>query len=160
MKNSIEKYKIKLEKEIICYFDLPITERNIYITKNLIECWIFLNDITHILNKENNNTLSDKDIKLWNDNMVNDDGSVGGHWLVEQTNELAKLCGVEFTHISPIDFNVTANMMYSDYHNVAMKYGVDITNFYGDLAKAFLFDKDAPTSKEKLSAYYHNIVKK
>lgn len=40
-----------------------------------------------------------------------------------------------------------------------VKYGVDRTEFYADLAKAFLFDKDGPAPSEKLAEYYHEIVK-
>ena len=53
--------------------------------------------------------------------------------------------------------NAALNMMFSDYYGVAMKYGVGVPEFFGDLAKAFLFDKDSPSPKEKLAAYYHNI---
>ena len=51
------------------------------------------------------------------------------------------------------------NMMYSDYYSVGVKYGVDRTEFYADLAKAFLFDKDGPAPSEKLAEYYHEVVK-
>ena len=50
------------------------------------------------------------------------------------------------------------NMMYSDYSGVAEKYGVSIAEFYADMARAFLMDKDGPGAKEKLGAYYHGIV--
>ena len=42
---------------------------------------------------------------------------------------------------------------------VAEKYGVSIAEFYADMARAFLMDKDGPGAKEKLAAYYHGIVK-
>ena len=48
----------------------------------------------------------------------------------------------------------------TNYHAVAKKYGCDNAMFYADMAKAFLFDKDAGTPREKLSAYYHGIAKK
>ncbi len=51
------------------------------------------------------------------------------------------------------------NMMYSDYYSVGVKYGVDRPEFYADLAKAFLFDKDSPAPAEKLAEYYHEVVK-
>ena len=50
------------------------------------------------------------------------------------------------------------NMMYSDYSGVAEKYGVSIAEFYADMARAFLMDKDGPGAKKKLAAYYHGIV--
>lgn len=35
----------------------------------------------------------------------------------------------------------------------------ETAEFFAELAQAFLFDKDGPGPKEKLSAYYHGIVK-
>ena len=54
--------------------------------------------------------------------------------------------------------NATMNMMYSDYYNTAMKFGVCTPEFFGELAKEFLFDMDGPAPKEKLAAYYRGIV--
>ena len=51
------------------------------------------------------------------------------------------------------------NMMYSDYYGVAAKYGLDRPEFYADLAKAFLDDKDAGGPEQKIAAYYHGIAK-
>ena len=51
------------------------------------------------------------------------------------------------------------NMMYSDYYDVAQKFGVNVTEFYAELARAFLMDKDGPGPEEKLCAYYRCIVK-
>ena len=50
------------------------------------------------------------------------------------------------------------NMMYSDYYGVAAKYGLDRPEFYADLAKAFLMDKDAGGPEEKMAGYYHGVV--
>ena len=87
-------------------------------------------------------------------------GSVGGHWSLMQTNTYADNIGVRFEHITPKEWNVTMNMMYSDYCRVANKYGSGMSDFYAYMAKAFLFDKDAPSPKEKLAAYYHSIAEK
>ena len=56
-------------------------------------------------------------------------------------------------------FGVTMNMMYSDYYDVARKFGVNVPEFYAELARSFLMDKDGPGPKEKLCAYYRCIVK-
>ena len=50
------------------------------------------------------------------------------------------------------------NVMYSDYYGVAAKYGLDRPEFYADLAKAFLMDKDAGGAEAKMAGYYHGIV--
>lgn len=55
-------------------------------------------------------------------------------------------------------WNTAMNMMYSDYCTVATKYGIGSPEFYGDMAKAFLFDKDAKSPNAKMSAYYYGIV--
>lgn len=47
--------------------------------------------------------------------------------------------------------------VYSDYCAVAKKHGVNNVDFYADLAKAWLHDKDAV--KDKAAAYYEYIVK-
>ena len=51
------------------------------------------------------------------------------------------------------------NMMYSDYEYTADRYGVNTPDFYAELAKDFLFDKDGPGPKKNLRAYFFNIVK-
>lgn len=38
-------------------------------------------------------------------------------------------------------------------------YGVNNAEFFADMARAFLFDKDAEGPGEKLAAYYHSVVK-
>lgn len=44
------------------------------------------------------------------------------------------------------------------FKDVASKHGVRTPEFYGEMAKAFLFDKDAKSPKNKMSAYYYGIV--
>ena len=55
-------------------------------------------------------------------------------------------------------WGVTMNMMYSDYYDVARKFGVNVPEFYAELARAFLMDKDGPGPEEKLCAYYRCIA--
>lgn len=116
--------------------------------------------LAEILDEEPGEKLSDWEITRWNERMENEDGSVGGHWSLMQTNTYADNIGVRFEHITPKEWNVTMNMMYSDYCRVANKYGSGMSDFYAYMAKAFLFDKDAPSPKEKLAAYYHSIAEK
>ena len=60
--------------------------------------------------------------------------------------------------MNPIEFWVALCMIYSDYSNIAKKHGVGGNlEFYVDMAKAFLNDKDA--APDKLSNYYNYIVK-
>ena len=90
--------------------------------------------------------------------MVNEDGTTGPHWGVDQTAAVAESMGMTWEKVSRPCWWITMNMMYSDYSGVAEKYGVSIAEFYADMARAFLMDKDGPGAKKKLAAYYHGIV--
>lgn len=97
--------------------------------------------------------LSKADAELWTSHMKNSDGTVGAHWTLEQTQDVAKQRNIT---CDPNDFWAVMNMMYSDYGKVAKMYSVDNTNFYADMAAAFLQDKDAVDGK--LVEYWANIV--
>lgn len=94
-----------------------------------------------------------EDAKRWTSKMQNADGTTGSHWTLEQTQDVAKQRGVT---CDKNDFWVAMNMMYSDYCKVAKMYSVDNTNFYADMAAAFLQDKDAVDGK--LVEYWERIV--
>lgn len=96
----------------------------------------------------------------WVARMENEDGSTGAHWSMEQTNELAANLGITWDEFSSWCWWVTVNMMWSDYYAVASHFGVATPDFFAELARAFLCDKDAVGAKEKLSAYYCGVVKK
>lgn len=92
----------------------------------------------------------------WFRGMENDDGTVGGHWTMEQTNQVRAQRGIE---CDPLQFWIAINMIYSDYCKVFRKYGVgEKVELYADMAKAFLDDKDA--MPDKLARYYEYIVEK
>ena len=80
--------------------------------------------------------------------MKNEDGSIGGHWTVEQTTQVARNNGIEFDHFNEYDWNYVMNMMYSDYYGSVP----NDTNVYFRMAKKFLEDKDA--GKGKAFRYY------
>ena len=90
----------------------------------------------------------------WTSKMENVDGTKGPHWTMEQTKQVMAQNGIE---CDPLEFNIAINMMYSDYAAVAKKMGVDKTDFYAAMAKAFLDDPDAVP--DKLSHYYEYVVK-
>lgn len=103
--------------------------------------------------------LTDDELRAWLQRMDNADGTTGQHWTEDQTASIAAAIGVTFDHVTAEEFCAAMNMMYSDYYTVGVKYGVDRPEFYADLAKAFLFDKDGPAPSEKLAEYYHEVVK-
>lgn len=79
---------------------------------------------------------------------VNEDGSSGPHWNLEQSNSLAKSYGIEFKDFNEYDWNYVLNMIYSDYYGTVP----NDSREYVKLAKKFIEDKDAP--KGKALKYY------
>ena len=98
-----------------------------------------------------------EDAEKWASHMENEDGSYGAHWTMKQTDAVANITGVS---VKSCVWWAAMNMMYSDYYGVAAKYGLDRPEFYADLAKAFLMDKDAGGAEAKMAGYYHGIVKR
>ncbi len=91
----------------------------------------------------------------WVGAMKNADGTHGGHWTMEQTEQARKQRGID---CDPVEFYAAMNMMYSDYCKAAEKVGAVSVDFYVYMAKAFLEDKDA--EPHKLARYYHYIARK
>lgn len=91
---------------------------------------------------------------MWMKGMTNEDGSKGPHWTIEQTKQLQAQKHVD---CDPIEFWAAMNMIYSDYFKAAKKFGVgNNIDFYVDMAKAFLDDKDA--REDKIGRYFAYIV--
>lgn len=85
--------------------------------------------------------------------MINEDGTIGAHWNLEQTNNVARQLGIDFTTFNEYDWNYTMNMIYSDYYGAVQ----NDTTIYARLAKKFLDDKDA---KEGKALKYYLKMKK
>ena len=103
--------------------------------------------------------LSKEDMKEWEKKLVNDDGSHGAHFDKEQIDQVARSIGIEPKEFGDGVLCMTVNMMYSDYCGVAKKFGVDRLEYYIELAKAFLKDKDFDgDGAEKLFLYYTFIA--
>nr|DAW64799.1 MAG TPA: hypothetical protein [Caudoviricetes sp.] len=98
---------------------------------------------------------TEADARRWTEHMENDDGSKGPNWTLEQATAVANSIGV---HVDPWIWFAALNMEYSDGFDVAQKYGLDRPEYYADLAKAFLFDKDGGGPEAKIAGYYHGIV--
>ena len=153
MKDHLKAYKEKLEKGLCEYMDMAANERTAGAVHQMFKA---LRDVERRMGGAAPLTM--QDAEKWASYMVNDDGSTGAHWTMDQTTAVAEANGVKFEHISEWCWWITMNMMYSDYSAVADKYGIGTAEFYADMAKAFLFDKDGPGPREKLSAYYRGIV--
>ena len=102
-----------------------------------------------------------KDMESWKSMMKNEDGTRGEHFRSEQVKRACEQAGIDCEEFGEDVFCLAMNMMYSDYCKVAKKYGVDRPEYYADLAKAFLRDKDFDGKpEEKLYLYYKTIVEK
>lgn len=102
-------------------------------------------------------SFTERDAKEWTARMANEDGTTGAHWTQEQAAQVAAVAGVD---VEPFIWWAVLNMMYSDYCGVAIKYHLDRPEFYSDLAKAFLMDKDAGEPSEKTGAYFHCVAER
>lgn len=96
----------------------------------------------------------------WVNSMENEDHEhpEGETWSMEEVKEYARKCGIETEGTKFYEFYAMMNAMYSDYSKVAEKHGVEEPEFFADMAKAFLDDKDGV--KNKAAVYYHCIVEK
>lgn len=75
---------------------------------------------------------------------------IGAKWSMETVKPLAMKHGFT-THEKQLEFWAVMNMMYSDYAETAKKHGVSTLDFYADMAKAWMRDKDAV--EHKTAAY-------
>ena len=157
-KEALHQYKEKLEQGILEYMRMPPGERSASGVRGMLECWPMVDAAEQSMCGGSASEMTKADAEAWVSHMANEDGSTGQHWPMEQTTALAESMGLSWDHITPWRWWITMNMMYSDYSGVAEKYGVSIAEFYADMARAFLMDKDGPEAKKKLGAYYHGIV--
>lgn len=104
---------------------------------------------------EKSEKLDEKTIEKWMRGLQNEDGTVGAHWTKDQTTQVMKQKNID---CDPVEFYVAMNLMYSDFFNAAKKANANNVDFYVNMAKAFLDDKDAGT-EDKIAAYYEYIVK-
>jgi hypothetical protein len=103
--------------------------------------------------------MSHKDIENWKRHLKNQDGTMGEHFKKEQVMQAARQIGVNPEEYGEHIFPLVMNMMYSDYCAVAKKFGLDRPDFYAELAKAFLNDKDfGGEPEEKVWLYYQCIA--
>ena len=167
MKHTIKMWKAKLEHEMQDEMKKSVSLETLSCTDKLMENWMLADDIYGRLGEYQDDKptvcshferLNDDEVTKWNDNMMNVDGTKGGHWTVEQTTSVAGSISICFNHITPDEWRTAMNMMYSDYAMVAKKTNLDMATFCGEMARAFLFDKDGGIPYMKLARYYRDIV--
>lgn len=92
--------------------------------------------------------------KKWTKAMKNADGTTGAHWTQEHTSQVMAQRGY---HYDPAIWHAVMCSIYSDYAEVAKKYGLSgNAEFFADMAHAWLDDKDAV--ENKAAAYYCYVV--
>ena len=109
----------------------------------------------HHVHKENGRRMDLETAKNWVRGMKNSDGSSGGHWTYEQTYQMMKQRNID---CDPVEFYAVMNMLWSDYGKVAEKHNVSNLEYWSEMAKAFLMDKDA--GEGKTMAYYECVAGK
>lgn len=101
--------------------------------------------------------LTREEAEKWVKGMKSEDGKVGGRWPYQEIRQYAGNFGIQGEE-KIVEFFAVMNALETDYGKVAKKYGVDKVDFWADLAKAFIHDKDANPGKVKM--YYECIAKK
>lgn len=152
MTDKIKAYKAKLCGALEACMAEPVCSRSVGSCTMLMDALCKADKITM---ESEASTFTEDDARRWTEHMENDDGSMGAHWTLEQTTAVANSIGV---HVDPWIWFAALNMEYSDNFEVAQKYGLDRPEYYADLAKAFLFDKDGGGPEAKIAGYYHGIV--
>nr|DAF17102.1 MAG TPA: hypothetical protein [Caudoviricetes sp.] len=152
MTDKIKAYKAKLCEALEACMAEPVSSRSVGSCTMLMDALCKADKITM---EPEASTFTEDDARRWTEHMENDDGSMGAHWTLEQTTAVANSIGV---HIDPWVWFAALNMEYSDNFDVAQKYGLDRPEYYADLAKAFLFDKDGGGPEAKIAGYYYGIV--
>ena len=96
----------------------------------------------------------------WVKSMCNEDPEreEGECWTLEEVKDIARKMGMPAEGKKLIEFYAAINAMYSDYYKVAEKFDLVEDDFFAELAKAFIEDKDAVP--DKVAAYYEYIVEK
>lgn len=145
-------YKEKLYAALMKIEEEPVCMRTVEQATAVTELLCVLEKLGH---HEETHKFTEEDAKDWTASMVNEDGTRGAHWTKEQTAQVAAVAGVD---VKPCVWWAVLNMVYSDYYKVAAKYNLDRPEFYSDLAKAFLMDKDAGTPEEKTAAYFRYVA--
>ena len=154
MTDKIIAYKAKLCEALEACMAEPVSSRSVSNCVMLMDALCKLDD-DHFRGHTKMMEFTKEDAEHWTAKMENEDGTTGPHWTMGQTDAVANITGVS---VKSCVWWAAMNMMYSDYYSVAAKYGLDRPEFYADLAKAFLMDKDAGGAEEKMAGYYHGIV--
>ena len=100
--------------------------------------------------------LSKAEAEKWVHSMVHaDDSGEGERWSFDKAKRMLEERDLD---VDPVDWYAILNAVYADYCGVAMRYGlIGESEFFADLAEAWLCDDDAVENKAAM--YYYCISK-
>lgn len=82
--------------------------------------------------------------------MENEDGTIGAHWSIEETTQVAQQYNINLKgdKFNKYDWFVSLNMIYSDFYKVVVNMlGNSSVQYFVELTKAWINDKDVPEGK-------------
>ena len=147
---DIKKYKSELETGLMKCMTNPVCERSAGAVDSMVKCWMHVSEMENMIKKDFEFT--PEKAENWLLHMENEDGTRGAHWSLKETDAYKPEA------VNSYVWECAMNMMYSDYYSIAIAHGVNTPEFYADMARAFLFDKDAKSPERKIAAYYNCIV--
>ncbi len=92
----------------------------------------------------------------WVESMEDKEGVKGGMYTWHQAQQYGRNMGITGEQ-RLVEFFAAMNAMYSEYHAVGKKFGVDRPEFYAHLAKCFIEDPDAV--EDKIAKYWQHVVR-
>lgn len=160
--SQIEKNKAELWKDIKKIAEMPLNRNSAATLVNYVAVYDALCKVSHHLMDSQEETMEEsaelhfnrKMAEEWAAALENADGTKGPHFSMEKAKELMTQFSVD---CDAILFWVVLNAVYSDDVLVAKKHNVNTAEYYVDMAKAWINDKDAV--KDKATAYYTYIVR-
>ena len=148
-----EHYIEELKKQLHEIMERPVTlgrAEEVMVYADAI-CALHKLDDDHFRESTKMMEFTREDAEKWVSHMENEDGTTGPHWSMSQTDAVANVAGV---HEKSYVWWAVLNAMYSDHYNTAIKYGLDRPEFYADLARDFIYDKDGGGAENKTAKYY------
>ncbi len=114
----------------------------------------------HDHEKYSGKRLSKAEMTKWLSEMVNQDGTHGAHWNVNQTTSVGEKNGMNWEWASKETFHLVMNAKYSDYYNTAKAYGREKdADFFAKMSMDDICDEDKVDICERLYVTYHFLVK-
>lgn len=115
-------------------------------------------DLLKDIEDEISPSLTEKEAKEYVAEMLNEDGTRGGHWTPDDVFQASKQKGIDFEegHFNKWDLYYIVNMIYSDHYRTTK----GDANLIFDMALETLNDKDFPKGKKSYAKWYAEAKEK